>query len=118
MAKKSKTKKKIKEKKAFISNKNSLNIISPFQFSKENSFIYDIKIYKSFKKFVKSYNDYKPTNKEIVFLKSNIENIDNSFSFIENKKKNIKLMNISKIFLSMLKKLRKNIPKKLYLLKI
>ena len=87
MAKKSKTKKKIKEKKAFISNKNSLNIISPFQFSKENSFIYDIKIYKSFKKFVKSYNDYKPTNKEIVFLKSNIENIDNSFSFIENKKK-------------------------------
>lgn len=86
MMKKIKTKQKNKEKKVYISKKNSLDIISPFQFKKENSFIYNIKIFESFKKFVRSYNEYKPTNKEILFLKNNIENIDNSYSILEKKK--------------------------------
>ena len=106
MVKTIKTKQKIKKKKVYISKKNSLYIISPFQFKKENFFIYNIKIFESFKKFVKSYNEYKPTDKEILFLKNNIENIDNSFSILENRKNNQQISEYFKIIFKYVEKIK------------
>lgn len=70
-------KRRSKQRKKFI---NSLSLISPFCFSENNSFIYNIKFYKDFYKFSNSFNDYKPNNEEIIFLKNNIKNIENSFN--------------------------------------
>ena len=70
---------KINSKKEKINRYKSLNLISPFEFNENNNFIYNIKFYKEFYKFGNSFNNYKPTNDEIVYLSKNIKNISNSF---------------------------------------
>ena len=65
--------------------KYSLSLISPFCFTKTNSFIYNIKIYKKFKKYANSYNNFKLNEEEKLFLSSNIENIKDSFNILGNK---------------------------------
>lgn len=62
--------------------KKSLNLISPFYFNTNDSFIYIIKFYKNFFKYCDSFNKYKPEKDEILFLKNNIKNITKSFNDI------------------------------------
>jgi transposase len=72
-----------KSKKILI--KNSLFLISPFYFTKKNSFIYNIKFYKDYKKYVNSYDKFKLTEDEYFFLNFNINSIQNSFTFLDSK---------------------------------
>lgn len=65
--------------------KNILSQISPLKFLKNNNFIYIIKYYKLFKKFVNSYDIYKITDDELFFLEQNINNIKNSFNLLNTK---------------------------------
>ena len=62
--------------------KNSLSLISPLKFTSSHQFIYNIKFYKEFRKFVNNYDCYKTTEEELLFLKTNIENINKSFSYL------------------------------------
>lgn len=82
MGKNSKTKNFCKQKKNNKIIHNSLHLVSPFHFTNRNNFIYNIKLYKEFIKFSNSFNDYKPKNEEILFLKYNIQNANASFSNI------------------------------------
>jgi hypothetical protein len=66
----------------------SLYLISPFYFSKDHSFIYDIKIYDKFKLFCKTFNDYKLSFKENLYLQTNIDNIKKSFFLLDQKYNN------------------------------
>lgn len=80
MAKKTKKnnlKEQTKKRKYF---KNTLNLISPFCFNKNDSFIYNIKFYKTYNKFCDSFNKFKPKREEILFLNNNIKNITSSFN--------------------------------------
>ena len=65
--------------------KNILSQISPLKFLKNNNFIYIIKYYKLFKKFVNLYDIYKITDDELFFLEQNINNIKNSFNLLNTK---------------------------------
>lgn len=82
-----KNKKNEKNNKKYKKRKNykSLNLISPFAFNDNNNFIYIIKFYNEFYKFENSFNKFKPNNDEINFLKNNIQSIDNSFKYLNNK---------------------------------
>lgn len=66
----------------------SLSLISPFSFSEKNSFVYNIKFYKLFKRFSNSFNKYKLSEEEIYFLKTNITNIEESFKILDSKYNN------------------------------
>ena len=63
--------------------KNSLSLLSPLKFLENNNFIYNIKFYTSFKKFSISYNKYKITDEELLYLNHNIDNISKSFSLLK-----------------------------------
>ena len=67
-----------------INSKYSLSLISPFYFTRLNSFIYNIKMYKIFQKYVNSYNEFKLNADEILFLNSNINNVKDSFKILDN----------------------------------
>lgn len=66
----------------------SLNLISPFYFQLHHSFIYNIKLYKNFKNFCKTFNDYKLNKNEILYLKTNINSLKESFDIINENKMN------------------------------
>ena len=63
--------------------KNSLSLLSPLKFLQNNNLIYNIKFYSTFSKFAHSYNIYKITEEELLYLNHNIDNISNSFSLFK-----------------------------------
>ena len=96
---------------------NSLKLISPFSFDNNNSFIYNIKIYENFIKFCKSLNDFKPNDEEILFLKTNIENIKNTFNFIDNKYNNTEICEYFKKIYPYITQIKEEFNKEIYCIK-
>lgn len=82
--------------------KNKLFLISPFHFTKENFFFYEIKKISFFLKFINNWNNYKPNEDEVSWKKDTIDKIVNA-----KKDPNKKIISITPYFYSMISNLEK-----------
>ena len=115
MGKKGKSNSSINSKK--LSKAKSLNLISPFKYEKKNSFIYIIKYFKEYKKFCKSYNDFKLNKEEILYLEENINDLRKSFANNDYDSKSIEVIDFLKEKYFHLKKVEENFSENILLIK-